>query len=153
MKNIITEGIDKIERVTSDLYVKAACGVVNAQNILERSAQDQTLTSRQIRRRTFAANSLAALTVGGVANSVFLTQAYAAPTMDFTDISSVLDTIGKAIQLVGGLILAWGAVKIGQAYQEQQGNAMDAGIGKVVGGAVILVAGLSIGTLSNLWSS
>ena len=61
----------------------------------------------------------------------------------------VMSMITRGVQLLGGALIVWGAVKLGLAIKDQQGgNALSEAIATIAGGAVVVVAGTYFGTLT-----
>lgn len=64
------------------------------------------------------------------------------------DLGSVLGLLTGAATILGGILLLWGAIGIGLAIKDGQGMSMDTNVGKVVGGALIVVSAQAFNTIT-----
>lgn len=62
-------------------------------------------------------------------------------------LNSVLDMMSQFVAVGGGLWLVWGAIVLGGALRDQNGPQIQTGIWQMVGGGLILAAGVLFKTI------
>lgn len=63
-------------------------------------------------------------------------------------ITSILTLLSKGVQFGGAFMVVWGAVGVGTNLKDHNGPGITAGIWTLVGGLVIVAAGIMFGTLT-----
>jgi hypothetical protein len=71
-----------------------------------------------------------------------------ANTLNDVTLTGVLSYLVNFVNILGGVLLAWGAIGIGMAIKDGQGMSMDTNVGKVIGGAIIIGAAQAFNTLA-----
>lgn len=62
-------------------------------------------------------------------------------------LNSVLNMMSQFVAVGGGLWLVWGAIVLGSALRDQNGPQIQTGIWQIVGGGLILAAGVLFKTI------
>lgn len=70
--------------------------------------------------------------------------------MDTTFLATILDYIQTFVIIGGGLLCLWGLIALGTAIKDHNGPAIQQQIWAVVGGALIIAAGVLFGSIIGL---
>lgn len=70
--------------------------------------------------------------------------------MDTTFLETVLEYIQTFTILGGGLLCLWGVIALGTAIKDHNGPGIQQAIWQIVGGALIIAAGVLFGNITSL---
>lgn len=70
--------------------------------------------------------------------------------MDTTFLATILEYIQTFVIIGGGLLCLWGLIALGTAIKDHNGPAIQQQIWAVVGGALIIAAGVLFGSVIDL---